>query len=386
MDLNDYFNPVSLGKPPYSLLRNKAKFGRNITIHTPDIPITKQKQYDIALMGVEDDRNSENKGAAKAPDFIRSKLYQLLHPPKGLKIIDLGNLKIGPEVKDSYFGLRDVIIELLKQNIVPIVIGGSQDLTLGIAEAFEKLEKSINLVTIDSRIDLHSGSKSISSLNWLHQLFKKRSRFLFNYTNIGLQEYFTDPEDLLLIKNLYFGTYRLGTVRSNMVDVEPVLRDADIVSLDFGAVRQSDAPGNFHVSPNGFHGEEICQLAKYSGQGSRLAAFFIGEVNPEFDPLQATSHLAAQTIWYLIDGFSQRVIEKPDESENFTKFIVSPDAFEHRLVFYKSENTGRWWLEIPVIKQNRESSYLISCSYDDYLQAGRQEIPDRWWKAFQKIN
>ena len=179
---------------------------------------------------------------------------------------------------------------------------------------------------------------------------------------------------------------RLGTVRNNLVDVEPVLRDADIVSLDFGAVRQSDAPGNFHISPNGFYGEEICQLAKYSGQGSRLAAFFIGEVNPGLDPVQSTSHLAAQTIWYLIDGISQRVIEKPDGSENFTKFIVSPDTFEHHLVFYKSENTGRWWLEVPDIKQNRKSAYLISCSYDDYLQASRQEIPDRWWKAFQKIN
>ena len=63
MDLNDYFTPVSLGKPPYSLLRNKAKFGRNITIHTPDIPLQNQEQYDLALLGVEEDRNSENKGA-----------------------------------------------------------------------------------------------------------------------------------------------------------------------------------------------------------------------------------------------------------------------------------------------------------------------------------
>jgi len=226
MNLNDYFNPVSLEKPPFSILRDKAKFGSNIGIHTPDIPISKIDQFDLALLGVPEDRNSRNKGVSLAPDRIRSKLYQLLHPAKSVKIIDLGNLKIGPKIQDSYYALRDVVSELLKQGVVPIVIGGSQDLTLGIVEAFEKLKRGVNLVTIDSRIDLYSGSKNLSSLNWLHKLLKKRSGSLINYTNIGHQEYFIDPGDLLLLKNLFFEAYRLGEVRKNLTDMEPVLRDA----------------------------------------------------------------------------------------------------------------------------------------------------------------
>ena len=165
--------------------------------------------------------------------------------------------------------------------------------------------------------------------------------------------------------------------------MEPVFRDADLVSLDFNAVKQSDAPGHFHPSPNGFYGEEICQLAKYCGMSDVLSVFIISEVNPAFDINNQSSHLAAQSIWYFIEGFSQRKVEKPDDSDKFTKFIVRLDSIDHDLIFYKSEQTDRWWIEIPSLKKK---SYLISCSYEDYLLAGNQEIPDRWWKAYQKIN
>ncbi len=165
--------------------------------------------------------------------------------------------------------------------------------------------------------------------------------------------------------------------------MEPVIRDADFISIDFNSVKHADAPGNFQPSPNGLYGEDICQLARYSGLSDQLSMFMINEVNPLFDINNQTSHLAAQAIWYFIDGFSHRKVEQPDDSENFMKYIVNHDSIGHDLVFYKSEKTNRWWLEIPSVKKK---THIISCSYEDYLLAGNQEIPNRWWKAYQKIN
>ena len=338
------------------------------------------------MLGIPEDRNSDNTGSALAPDKIRQYLYKLYKPSGKTQIIDLGNLKKGGSAEDSYFGLRDVLIELYSKKLIPIIIGGSQDITYGALLAYEKLQKPINLVNIDSKIDLRTSSKKINSSNYLQHIINQKSKYLSSFTNIGHQVYFTDPDDLELMKNLFFDTIRLGEARFELKNLEPILRDADLVSLDMGAVRQSDAPGHYRPSPNGFYGEEICHLAKYAGISDHLSTFILSEINPQLDQNNQSVHLGAQIIWYFIEGFSQRKIEKPEDSENFTKYIVSLDSIEQDLVFYKSENTNRWWIEIPFLRGKKKPSLLISCSYQDYLNAGNQEIPDRWWKAFQRIN
>ena len=386
MNLNDYFDPVSLEKTSVDILIPKKEFGRNIFVHTTNGEIKEIENFDIALIGVPEDRNSGNIGSALAPNKIRQYLYKLYKPWKKTRIIDLGNLKMGPSAEDSYFGLRDVLIEVFSKNLIPVIVGGSQDITYGALLAYENLQKSINLVSIDSKIDFRAKSKKMSSGNYLQHIIKQKTKFLSCYSNIGHQVYFTDPDDLELLKNLYFDTIRLGEARSDLRNLEPVLRDADLISLDMSAVRQSDAPGHYYPSPNGFYGEEICQIAKYAGVSDQLSAFILSEINPQFDNNNQSSHLGAQVLWYFIEGFSQKRIEKPGDSEGFTKYIVSLDSIEQDLTFYKSEQTDRWWIEIPFIKNNNKPALLISCSYQDYLKAGKQEIPDRWWKAFQRIN
>lgn len=383
MNLTEYFDPVSIEKPSNHYLKANVEFGHNIYIHTPDGPINDIEGYDLAILGVQEDRNSQNTGCAKAPDQIRQQLYKLHKFNKSLKIIDLGNLKQTKKPQDTYFGLRDALIVLLSYNIVPIIIGGSQDIVYSGILVFEKLQRAINLVTIDSRLDLKSRTNDFNSQNYLKKILNEKIQYIFNYTNIGHQNYFTDQNDLELLKNLFFDSFRLGDVKFNIKEMEPVIRDADFISIDFNSVKQADAPGNFQPSPNGLHGEDICQLARYSGISDQLSMFMINEVNPVFDINNQTSHLAAQAIWYFIDGFSHRKVEQPDDSENFMKYIVNHDSIGHDLVFYKSEKTNRWWLEIPSVKKK---THIISCSYEDYLLAGNQEIPNRWWKTYQKIN
>jgi hypothetical protein len=45
-------------------------------------------------------------------------------------------------------------------------------------------------------------------------------------------------------------------------------------------------------------------------------------------------------------------------------------------------------MEIPLPEEQRikfERHYLVPCSYLDYQTACNNDIPDRWWMAYQKL-
>ncbi len=51
VDLNDYFNPVSIESPDFEHLTGNAGFPHNITIHTENNPIKDLSKFKIALLG-----------------------------------------------------------------------------------------------------------------------------------------------------------------------------------------------------------------------------------------------------------------------------------------------------------------------------------------------
>jgi formiminoglutamase len=383
MSLTDYFEPVSLERSNDFDPANQGLFCHNITIHTPDNPIRDLNSFQVAILGVNESRGCPVKGVDLTPDIVREKLYQLSGFEKNIKIIDLGNLRQGKEQKDTYFGLRDVVLELLSYNILPIVIGGSQDITYGIFLAFEYLQKPYTLTTVDNRIDVaFSSYDKITFRNYLNSLILE-NKFIFEYLNIGQQACFASAENSDLFENLFFESLRLGNLRNNLIIAEPYLRDSTILSIDFSAVRNADAPGQATASPNGFNAEDICQIARYAGFGEGIKVFGLFDISPVLDSNLTTCNLAAQTIWYFLDGYSIRVNENPSANpQEFKRFIVSFDE-NNTLVFYKSLLTQRWWCEVPA---KDAKVYIISCSELDYQKAGNNEIPDRWLKMLKKLN
>jgi len=383
MTLNDYFEPISLEKPEYGGILKQNHFCRNITIHTPDIPIHNLKKFKIALIGVPESRAAFQDGIEDAPDIIRNELYRLNFLEKKINIIDLGNLKRGKEPKDTYYGLRDVILELNSYNILPIIIGGSQDLTYGIFLAFEYFKQPYTFSTIDYQIDVAFETyNKINYQNYLNSIILE-NKYLFEYINIGQQACFASADNSDLFENLFYENIRLGILRNNIIMSEPYLRDSDIVSIDFSSLKHAEAPGQAIASPNGFNAEDICQMARYAGFGENIKVFGLFDICPIQDHNHVTSSLAAQVIWYFLDGYSIRIDEMPSKNpEEFKKFIISLND-DNTLIFYKSLLTQRWWCEVPV----RESKpRIIACSEADYISASKHEIPDRWLKMLKKLN
>jgi len=382
IDLNQYFDPVCLDKPEAEPLKGSAAFSHNVAVNTGNVPLDDLSSFAIAVIGVPDDRSSSNAGASHAPDAIRRSLYSFSRLPGKLKIADLGNLRPGTSFEDTLAGLRDVLIQLLAQNIVPVVIGGTSALMPAIDRCLSSLKQDWSLVSVDSRLDFTAEKRPADSLNWMNDLIYRSSSYLSHLAAIGHQTYLTDQQVVNRFKRRHYEMMRIGEVRAAVHETEPLFRDATAAVFDIGSVRQSDAPGTFLPSANGFYGEEICLLSRYAGLSDNLKILAVMEVNPMLDTRSQTSHLAAQLIWFFLEGFSQKQYEisylGDQMSSRFTRYHVTLSDLEGVAIFIKSTITERWWIEI---RDSKGEPHYLACSYEDYLMANRDQVPGRWTSA-----
>jgi arginase family enzyme len=386
LDLNDYFNPVSIESPDFEYLTTQAGFPHNITIHTENSPVKDITKYKIAILGVPEGRNSPNTGSQKGPDYIRGQLYRLAKIPGRSKIIDLGNMKQGVTFNDTIAGLTDVLNLLISEHVFPVIVGGSSALIPAIDKAVSQILSRYTLTCVDPRIDYSNDRKEPDSFNYLNSLFSNHKSTFSHYINIGYQTYLNDQQIINRFLKRRSELVRIGDVRQAIHLTEPLFRDSDVAIFDISAIRQSDAPGTISPSPNGFYGEEICLLSRYAGISDKLRVFGLFDVNPEFDLRDQTTGLAAQILWFFLEGFSQKQYETPvlnlSNSGRFIKYHVRVTNLEDDLIFVKSNLTDRWWIELIAEK---DQAFYVACSHEDYLKANRNEVPDRWVQAIERL-
>jgi formiminoglutamase len=392
MDISFYFKPLDAGV--FGEYENrKTILGNVIEKYVEGNNFPDVTNYQLAIIGIPEERGAvNNKGCNTAPDKIRQKFYELKSVKYPYKIVDLGNLILGEKVMDTYAAVSNIVSELLKEKIIPIILGGSQDITYAQYAAYHKIEETVNIVAVDAHFDLGTTEEPLNSNTYLGKIILHEPNFLYNFSNIGYQTYFAGYDQIDLMDKLYFDAYRLGEVRKDIEEVEPIVRNADIVSFDVGAIRQSDAPGNNNSTPNGFYGEEACQITRYAGLSDKLSSIGFYEINPACDLRGQTSHLVAQMLWYFIDGYYQRKKDVPMVNQNdYVKYRVNvlkddSDSNRNEIIFFKSKKSERWWMEVPIAKTKFQRHNLVPCSYKDYEAALREEMPERWWQALQKTN
>jgi len=381
----DYLCPVDDTVLAHLMVQSDQTLGYHIAIHSEQNGIPDLEGVRIAIVGVEEGRRAiDNEDTGQGISEIRKQIYQLFPGSWITKIADLGNILQGNTVEDTYFAVSELLSHLLKQNIIPIIIGGGQDLTYANYRAYDSLEQTVNIVSVDNKFDFGSIQDGVTSQSYLSSIVMEKPNNLFNFSNIGYQTFFNPQEEIDLINDLFFDAYRLGEVAHKIELVEPVLRDADIVSIDLSVIRNSEAPANNNATPNGFYGEDICAISRYAGISDKVSSFGIYEFNYKLDNKTQTSQLIAQAIWYFIEGVNCRTNDYPfGTRENYQKFIVPMD--DEVLNFYKSNKSGRWWMEINFENNKYQRHSLIPCTYQDYLNANEQEIPDRWYKTLKKV-
>ena len=371
--IQDFVEPINLSFLSKDEGYRDTQLGRHIKSYENQLPdIT---DADIVLIGA-----GECRGAGfalsgfEAANAVRAALYNLYYWHAQVTIADIGNVKIGQSIQDSYAALRTVIAELILQNKKVIIMGGSHDLTLPQYHAYTSIPTLVNAVVADAKIDLDLEAR-LPSDHFLEELFTGLPNHLNHYAHIGFQSYFMHPHMLETIDKLRFDCFRLGVVRESIEEMEPVIRDSHLMSFDISAIQHAQAPANI-ITTNGFNGEEACVLMQYAGMSWKTSSIGLFGYQAELDHHGLTAIQMAQMIWYIIDGVHRGKKEAPlTDLDRFKEFQIAFSDIDTQ--FLQSKSTGRWWMK----SHNDE---WMPCSYKDYLVASNNEIPERWLRALER--
>ncbi|MDP3665199.1 MAG: formimidoylglutamase [Sediminibacterium sp.] len=371
--LIDFLEPVNIARLSNDEGFKDTQLGKHIAVYDASFPDI--SDADMVLVGCGEMRGGglqhTNTGS---PDAIRAEFYALFHWHTEVRVADLGNVKCGASLQDSYAALRVVVSVLIEMGKKVIIIGGSHDNTLAQYQAYGSLHKIIDVASVDSRIDLDMDSV-LAADNFLVEMFTGVPNYLKHYTHIGFQSYFMHPQMLETIHKLGFDCYRVGKVKEALEEMEPSIRNSELFSFDIAAIQHAHAPAN-HITPNGFNGEEACTLMQYAGMSHTCSSIGIYGYIPEQDHHSLTAKQLSHMLWYVMDGIHKGKNEATlDNRAEFDEFTM---AFaEVETVFLRSKRTGRWWMQL------HDGKY-VACSYQDYLIAGKNDIPERWLRAVER--
>lgn len=369
----DFLQPVNLDLLSKDEGYRDTQLGKHIKVYETQLPDI--SDADMVIIGVGECRGagyalSEHSSA----DGIRAALYALYYWHAQVTIADLGNVKIGQTIQDSYAALRTVVAELILQNKKVVIIGGSHDLTLPQYHSYTSIPTLVNAVVTDAKIDLDLEAR-LPADHFLEELFTGLPNHLNHYAHIAFQSYFMHPHMLETIDKLRFDCFRLGVVREDIEEMEPVIRDSHMMSFDISAIQNAQAPANI-ITPNGLNGEEACVLMQYAGMSWKTSSIGLYGYQAELDRSGLTAIQMAQMIWYIIDGIQKGKKESPlSAPERFKEFHIAFSDIDTQ--FLQSKSTGRWWMQL----HNKE---WAPCSYKDYLVASKNEIPERWLRALER--
>ena len=385
MDLTIFFSPID--ESVYSNIKSSSSFLKSIHLFGDKMPDF--RNVHIAMLGVGEERGTEtNKGTSKAADEIRKKLYNLKKGTGTYKIVDLGNLNPGHDLQETYTRVSEVCRMLLENNVLPLIIGGAQDVDYGQYMAYETMEKLVSLLNVDAFLDLEDKKESPSHRQHIHKILLHEPNYLFSYTHLAYQSYLIDPLSVSVLEKLYFEAFRIGQMRTNLQEMEPAIRNADMLTFDITAIRSSDAPGNAAAQPFGLTGEEACQICWYAGLNEKLSSIGFYEYNPDLDDVnKKTASVIATMIWYFIEGFYHRKSEQNFKSNDFLKYVVSMPVEPETISFFKSKLSEKWWMEVPYPKgvERYARNSIVPCSYTDYQTATKGEVPERYISTVAKL-
>ena len=360
----------------------KQILGKNISIHTQNTGLPELKGLTIALIGLNEHRNSFFHNSSYNVNQFRKVFYELYPGNWNLSIADLGDLPNGEKVEDTYFAIKEIGVHLKQMNIIPVFIGGSHDLMFPLYEVFQNFKQLVNIVSVDRSFDFSQEDELISGRSYMSKIIMEKPNVLNNYTNIGFQSYYCAEQEKDLMGKLYFDSIRLGQVLNQPALAEPVFRDADVVSFDMKCLSWHAIADPLKGQPNGIDSRTICSLTRYAGISDRVS--FLGFFEIPSTPM--TDQLLAQMIWYLIEGVQLRFDEYPLSTRDFLKYSVT--LSDQIMVFYKSDKSNRWWMELTNnshLNNKTKSTTLLACTEKDYLDAMQDKIPERWYNAIKRI-
>jgi formiminoglutamase len=375
--LQNWLQPVQLDKfltastlptlPAGAFLHHIRTYSSAAPTELPDL-----KEVKWALIGID----------ADSADAVRAQLYPMMFAFKHLKGADLGNVRNS----DPSFWIP-LMTELIQSGICPVCIGSDENTLWGLFQAYQHHKSPINLTILDEKMRFIPKTADETTPSIWQRILEDRPSHLFHCNVLGYQSHDTSPLALRFFDQKAFEHMRLGKLKANLEEAEPFIRDADLMCLNVAALKKIEAPAQLSANPSGLWLEEACQVARYAGMSDKLTAFGVYGFKIEANRLSdVTAQVVAQMIWYFMEGFYNRKQDYPIGMRNLTQYVVDVKEFDFQITFWKSAKSGRWWVQIPVkTRKKQERHRLIPCSYNDYLLACQDQLPERLFNAYRRF-
>jgi len=174
MDFN-FLSPVANIVLAHNELLPKQALGKTIKIHSEKSGLPDISNAKIAIVGIDEMRNAiaKQKQHIKISN-IRTELYKLFVGNWDCTIVDLGNIIRGETVEDTYYAVKTLTSELIKNKTIPVFIGGSQDLTYAAYRSYDHLNQMVNIVSVDAKFDFGASDELISSQSYMSKIINKK--------------------------------------------------------------------------------------------------------------------------------------------------------------------------------------------------------------------
>ncbi|MHA6726432.1 arginase family protein [Chryseobacterium sp. A301] len=333
-------------------------------------------QGGIALLFVSDYRGAGRKAHARDFHFLRKELFQLSSHDFQVPMYDFGDLISGKSSEDTSYVLQEVLSACHYNKTIPIVIGGSTDLSFSLYSALDFHQKQISYSQISNYISLENEEDTINERNFLSRIFASKHFEIKNYHHLGYQRHLSQLDSVSLLKEVDFQEVRLAEMMNGMESIEPYLRSSDLVTLNCDAVESFSTPFSIHPQVNGLNRREVCALMKEVGLSQNLKS--VGLFNLELDSQSELNlQLAAQMIWYLIEGINIQSSHPKNRSYE-TFWVLTPQG---EYAFHRDTFSSLWYFG-----NASEMHSNLACSQKDYDLAKRGELSPRLVRFLNKLS
>lgn len=379
MEIYHYLEPLKKKWITYQGIPEESSLGGQTLFFDGFPKWFNDNEFDVAIIGAPEVRNSTRAIHPDVPDHVRSWLYGMRRVSSNLRIADLGNVK-GNGLKDRYYALSEVTKYLYSKGISVFVIGGSQDLTLPLSSFLNQKKEGGNIVIVDAFLDVDTECVDFSSSAYINKLNEEAGNKINELSVLGMQFYYCSTEQEKYMEEFYFPVIRLKDLRDDNIEYfEVFVRDASLLSFDFGSLRgQASLPRGAKM-PNGFSEAEACRMFWYAGASDVLKITGLFDIG--FDENGTSKQTAAQMIWHYLEGCGAKEEDYPLRSiEAYELKVVYLEEYDETLKFYHNPGNKRWWINVPDKRGNR----IVPCHANDYKTALKKDLPNIWWRHFIK--
>ncbi len=291
------------------------------------MPSSEGRLIEIGIIGVPFDKavslGGGREGSRLAPDAVRKELkkygttfnLEQKIDISDLNIVDFGDVAVTEDIAETHERITASVDYLLKKGILPIVVGGGHDISIGTVRALSELcSREIGGINVDAHFDVREIiDNRITSGTPFRKLLETELLKGENFVEMGAHDNLNSRTyyEYLISKKVSVFTLSdvaagISAIMEKALEIAGSNTRSAFISIDIDSVAQCFAPGSSAPDAWGFNPEQIRELAFLAGRSKTVKLMDIVEIHPGFDIVNRTARLGASIIISFLNGFKMR--------------------------------------------------------------------------------